>query len=46
VERLLFPPGPAHAHLAQVATAGALLLVPLTMGSLIIQAPLCVPVMF
>lgn len=46
VERLLFPPGPARARLARGATAGALLLGPLAMGSLIIQAPLCVPVMF
>jgi Zn-dependent protease with chaperone function len=47
VERLLFPPDPAHARLAQAATAAALLLGPLTMGALVLtQSPLCAPAFF
>jgi hypothetical protein len=47
VERLLFPPNPAHARLAEAATAAALLLGPLTMAVLVLtQSPMCAPVLF
>jgi Zn-dependent protease with chaperone function len=47
VERLLFPPNPAHARLAEAATAAALLFGPLTMAVLVLtQSPMCAPVLF
>jgi Zn-dependent protease with chaperone function len=45
VERLLLPPEPARAHLARVATTGALLLGPLLVGSPTVLSPLCMRLM-